>query len=250
MIDGIIQRVARKLAKRSGGEQRKSTSVEERDFSLESGERQTGKQLQDVRYDHRVRYKFAVDYLNEHGQTKSGLYGLDIFCGTGYGTKMLSINLPSVVLGIDGSSEAISFANQHFSNERTLYAHKVFPFTLPANTFDFITCYESLEHTDRDQLFVEELNSSLKEKGYLFLSTPNEIRLPIAKNPNRFHHRHYRMQDLMSLVSRVTKLDLLIWLGQNLYTVHDGKVSGDLPAGEMELCESKEGQFLLYVFKK
>jgi len=41
-----------------------------------------------------------------------------------------------------------------------------------------------------------------------------------------------------------------MWLGQNLYTVRDGTISGNLPASEMELCESKEGQFLVYVLKK
>jgi 2-polyprenyl-3-methyl-5-hydroxy-6-metoxy-1,4-benzoquinol methylase len=163
---------------------------------------------------------------------------------------MLSNGLACNMLGIDASRDAIALANSHYANEQTFYVHKIFPFSLPETAFDFITCYESLEHVGKAPLLVKELGTSLKRDGCLFLSVPNEPCLPLSKNPNPFHCKHYSMQEIMSMVSELTDLELLMWLGQNLYEVCDGKVCGSLPEDKMELLESQEGQLLVCVFRK
>jgi len=146
----------------------------QRDFSLESGERQPGETLEEIRYDHRARYDFAVKYLKEHCRDEQLSFGLDAFCGNGYGTYILSTGLGCNMLGIDGSGDAVVFAARHYANEKTFYAHKAFPFQLPETTFDFITCYESLEHVEKASQLVKEIGKSLKKEGTLFLSVPNE----------------------------------------------------------------------------
>ena len=101
------------------------------DFSLNSGERQTGINLADIRYDHKVRYDFSINYIKDNLPDDQSYLGLDIFCGTGYGTYMFSNSLKCPMLGIDGSEDAVAFANTHYQNEQTLYAHKLFPFEPP-----------------------------------------------------------------------------------------------------------------------
>jgi len=220
------------------------------DFSLNSGERQTGKTLADIRHDHRARYDFSINYLKENFLNNQSCFGLDIFCGTGYGTYMQSSSLDCPILGIDGSCDAVTFANTYFKNKKTLYAHKVFPFTLPAETFNFISCYESLEHIKDASLFIKQIATSLKQDGYLFLSVPNERCWPHTKTLNPFHVRHYSMQGVKVLISEMAGLELKMWLGQNLYEHCDTKSVKPLSEDKMGLVKSQEGQVLIYVFKK
>jgi len=228
----------------------KQCHTQQHDFSLESGERQTGTKLESIRYDHRVRYDFTINYLNQGLTGEAKMFGLDIFCGTGYGTYMLATQLSCAMLGLDGSKDAISFANKHYSNKKALYSHKLFPFCLPDNMFDFITCYESLEHIKDDAQLIEQLNASLKANGFLFLSTPNERCFPLRKNFNKFHYKHYTMEEVMKLIKEVGEYELITWLGQNLYELNGGKSIGNLSDHQMDLHELQEGQLLNYVFNK
>ena len=220
------------------------------DFSLESGERQTGKKLSDIRYDHRLRYQCAIDYLKSCYPVGEQSFGLDLFCGTGYGTSMIFTDLFCSILGIDGSGEAIDFANRHYAQNGTLFSHKRFPFSLPQNTFDFITCYESLEHVEDDVFLLEQLIASLKQNGLLFLSTPNERYLPLKKDFHKFHFKHYTINEVVNMTYSMGELKLITWFGQNLYKFDRDRFAGILSDHDMLLQERKEGQLLIFVFKK
>ena len=69
-----------------------------KDFSLNSGERQTATQYMSIRADHRFRYEWADAIIPAGGQ------GLDLFCGVGYGTQRLAHN-DRYVIGMDGSAK-------------------------------------------------------------------------------------------------------------------------------------------------
>ena len=219
-------------------------------FSLESGERQTGITLAEIRHDHKVRYNYVINYIKNNHLFKHNTFGLDIFCGTGYGTYMIASELSCNMLGIDGSDEAISFANCNYGQNGTYYSFKMFPFNLPCNTFDFITCYESLEHLENGAFLMEQLNASLKSNGFLFLSTPNENCFPFRKNFNKFHFKHYTMEEVVTLINEVGEYKLITWFGQNLYELNRGKNISNLSDSEMDLHELKEGQLLIFVFRK
>jgi 2-polyprenyl-3-methyl-5-hydroxy-6-metoxy-1,4-benzoquinol methylase len=219
-------------------------------FSIHSGERQTGSTLAEIRRDHKLRYDFAIDYIKRKQSFEHRPFGLDLFCGNGYGTSMIASELQCIILGIDGSEEAVTFANSHFAHSGTYYTHKIFPFRLPRNTFDFITCYESLEHVQEDVYLLEQLNASLKYNGWLFLSTPNRCCLPLQKDFHKFHFKHYTMQEVTAMVNEVGEYRLATWLGQDLYQLNGAKSIGVLPDSQMELHERQEGQLLIYAFKK
>ena len=247
-LNSPIAKMYRKLSKLlagPGGGQSVSDN-----FSLNSGERQTGATLAEIRHDHKVRYNFALNFLKQNDQMKHPGFGLDLFCGTGYGTYMVASALSCSMLGIDGSAEAITFANCNYAQDGTYYSYKEFPFTLPLNTFDFIICYESLEHVNDSQLLMQQLHSSLKDDGYLFLSIPNEKCFPFRKNFNPFHFKHYTMEEVMALIRSAGHYELLTWFGQDLYEIKDGKSLGPLKDHQMELHEMHEGQIVIYVLKK
>jgi hypothetical protein len=72
-------------------------------YSLFSGERQVGANIEEIRADHVMRYELARDdMLREDGIRTTGL-GMDLFCGTGYGTAILSGEIESCIWGVDGS---------------------------------------------------------------------------------------------------------------------------------------------------
>jgi len=220
----------------------------ERDYSMFSGERQTGAELSLIRYDHRVRYSMIIEYIKKYYERTHDLVGLDIFCANGYGSFMMSEELQCHILGIDACGEAIDMANRFFSNTNTLYINKIFPFSLPSGLFDFVTSIESIEHIKSPCEFLSSISNSLKTGGYLFLSTPNESLISHECNPNKYHYCHYTYQEVIDLVSSVTELELVTWFGQNVYEIQNGIADKLLPESEMELSEKVAGQTNVFVF--
>ena len=107
------------------------------DFSLESGERQVSKSWDGIRADHRFRYEWADQHIPHDG------FGLDCFCGNGYGAQFLA-RCGRNVWAIDGSSEAIAFAQQYFPSRRVLYSARTWPFELPKASANFVVSLESI----------------------------------------------------------------------------------------------------------
>ncbi|ASD27352.1 MAG: methyltransferase domain-containing protein [Brevundimonas diminuta] len=172
----------------------------------------------------------------------AGGHGLDAFCGNGYGAELLSRT--RTVLGLDGSSEAVAFTNQHFKSPRTLYAHAYWPFEWPHETYDFVVSLESLEHVPDGDLFFAALVRSIKPGGHLIFSTPNEDLLPHASTGNHFHFRHYTLAESLDL-ARNAKLDIVAWASQDCYQIDDGRQGALLHESQFRLKPKIAGQFTI-----
>ena len=220
-----------------------------KDYSLHSGERQVAQELNKVRADHLRRYEMVAAMVkNEFGS--SSTRGLDVFCGTGYGSYLIASVVPSTtVTGIDGSSDAIEFAKIHFNIERITYDCKCFPFNFDSETIDYVVSFESIEHVEDDRGFFNGvLLDSLKHGGLLFLSVPNAEKLDAKNNP--FHFRHYRHEEVLSL-AKGYGLELISIFGQDTYVMKGYKTIGILADEKMGLVKDYHGgQFLIYVFRK
>lgn len=216
-----------------------------KDFSYTSGERQTASSVQEIRYDHLARYQLVIDFLKD----KQLNFGLDLFCGNGYGSYLMSSELNSAILGIDGSSEAIDFANSHYATKQNMFSYKQFPFLLPKQTFDFAVCFESLEHVEDDVALAGILIESLVKNGYLFVSVPNQEIHDLAKNPHKFHFRHYVNHDVINFFK---DFELIKRWGQNVYEFDkDGYCLGKLlDKIHMKPVENTDGQVNMYLFRK
>lgn len=174
-------------------------SLQDHNFQLSSGERVTTIALDDIPPDHMARYEFAVDCLSDMPSPSNTLIGADIFCGVGYGTHLLARHLPCFILGIDGSSEAIARAAQHYADLNLLFSHKFFPFYLPPSHFDFIVSMESIEHVENGELLLRVFAQALKPGGRLIISAPNSEVVDLTKNPYPWHYRHYRKDEIVAL---------------------------------------------------
>ena len=212
------------------------------DLSLHSGERQTARSYDDIRADHRYRYEWAAKFIPER------TFGLDAFCGNGYGAWLLGETRQ--VLALDGSAEAITFANEHFRRGGALFSHAYWPFQLPIEAFDFIVSLESIEHVADGQAFFDALCASLKPGGVFVFSTPNEELLPHRSTGNHFHFRHYTLAETDDL-ARAAGLSIIGWAGQNTYEMLENGNQGPLLSDkEMILRDSVAGQFSIFACRK
>jgi len=228
--------------------------TESKDYSYESGERQTAIRFEDIRRDHAARYLLATQIMKTHfAGAASPLQGLDLFCGNGYGAWLASRELGAYVLGIDGSAEAIAVAAKHFSTSRTIFSSKCFPFDLPAAAYDFILCFESIEHVADPEALFAALARSLRPGGVLFVSTPNESTMPLALNAQWFRHhiRHFHEHELVDFARRQGGVKYVGQFGQKVYRVDGGRVTGlDDTLDMLPLTNCRDPHFFIQLFMK
>jgi 2-polyprenyl-3-methyl-5-hydroxy-6-metoxy-1,4-benzoquinol methylase/predicted SAM-dependent methyltransferase len=243
--------IAELLAGGSRTATRESAVDAPRDDGYASGERQTALHYTEIRRDHQVRYEFAAEAIaSVSGGAR--LSGIDAFCGNGYGTWWLAERTGASLVGIDACGEAIAVAEARYSNANTSFQELRFPFELPAARFDFVTCFESIEHVEDGARLLAELANALKPGGLLFLSTPNEAALPFRENADffGFHFQHYAREELLDLAGSVG-LAPRVELGQDVYRMQRRRACGTLEPRDMELREGAESpQFLLHVFER
>ncbi len=220
---------------------------EEKDYGLNSGERQTATRLEGVRVDHRARYQFVIDYLQ---MTSSRCrIGLDCFSGTGYGSEMLSAALDTLMISIDGSEDGIRLAEENFSSYKTFHVLKQFPFRLPSQSFDFAVSLESIEHVERDVEFLQTLANTVVDGGCLFVSAPNEEVNPFDSKAYKFHCRHYTKDDLAAL-SQECGLQIEAIYSQDGYRWVQGEKEYYTELDDVRPQQGTHGQWLIAVLRK
>jgi len=210
-----------------------------KDFSYSSGERQTGLRYFEVRRDHRARYELAARTIPR------GCRVLDLFCGNGYGSFLLSDR--RAVVGIDGSAEAIAVARRHYARLGARFKARLFPFE-DDTRYDAVVSYESLEHVDDGTGFVRFLVDRVVPGGLLLFSTPNQDLLPFDPAVHVHHVRHYGLAETLAL-AEAEGLAVRTWFGQDVYRL-DSPVPVPLHPAEMELREREPGQFTIVVAEK
>ena len=105
---------------------------------------------------------------------------LDVGCGSGYGSYLLSM-MGCSVLGVDLDEEAVEYARVHFSNRYTFFL--VFDALDMSGSYDLVTCFEFIEHLSKEDgtRFLKSLKSLAR---HFFLSTPVDALLGV-----RMHHK-------------------------------------------------------------
>lgn len=222
-----------------------------KNYSLNSGERQTAKNINEIRKDHIVRYQLVLDYIQKNRNSNKQVHILDMFCGNGYGSYLVASGLSNCkFLSIDGSTEAIKLAKKYYHCKGTKFKQKFFPFKLLKNKYDYAISLESVEHIKDDMLFLQTIYSSLKDDGILFLSTPNENKQSLKINENHFHYRHYVTNEMIDSLKQIG-FELIKIYGQDVYIIDEnGKITGYMDSSQMDLIENYDGQFCVYILKK
>ncbi len=143
---------------------------------------------------HIERYKFAYRLIKKLLGKNRDIKILDIACGYGYGSVMLN-NLGFIV-GADYDYYAVLGAKRHMGVENVVQANAL---SLPFKdeSFDVVVSFETIEHVDEGELFVEEMKRVLKEGGIFICSTPN---VKYTAHPP-FHLKEYAPEEFYELLS-------------------------------------------------
>lgn len=170
--------------------------------------------------EHIHRYEEVVKNLN--GDEKI----LDIACGSGFGTNILSENTKAQVYGGDLSDEAINLCDSKWKRDNLSYLQMdgtKLPFE--DNTFDVIVSFETIEHTTLYNEMLLELKRVIKPSGTIYISTPNIIiNSPTGIVTNPFHTQEWNFKELKEILNAIfTSTNIY---GQNYIRYEKGKNVG------------------------
>lgn len=158
-----------------------------------------GKTSKRIEQDFLARYVFAFPFAHNK-------YVLDLACGAGYGSKLLKERgCAKQVDGVDVSSDIIEYAKNNFSADGiNFYLGNISDFGTN-NTYDLITCFETIEHVNAHEHALKNLYRILKPGGVLLISTPNRLitspyTIPGHKPEGSFHAREWTVDELLTEV--------------------------------------------------
>ena len=146
--------------------------------------------------EHIQRYEFASDYCANKNV-------LDVACGVGYGSHLLSLKGAKTVLGIDISPEAIQYAINSYCAEGIQFIQgDVCQLTLNPNSFDVAVSFETIEHISCPEQFIIDIYHALKPGGIFICSTPNKDFEPILgkKEDNPYHVLTLSLEEFEELI--------------------------------------------------
>ena len=155
---------------------------------------------------HLCAYEFVKDII-----PKDSLV-LELGCGEGYGTNLLSQHFRKIV-GLDVDRNTIDHASRKYCSENCFFeVYDGLENPYGDNTFDAVVSFQVIEHLRDDKKYVSEIYRVLKKKSKFILTTPNRIyRLNPGQRPwNRFHVREYSPCALNNIL-RNNFSDVTLW---------------------------------------
>lgn len=120
--------------------------------------------------------------LSEQNAIDSFDRAIDIGCGSGIYSKIISDFGFGHVLGIDIADGAIEKANAFFAsheNKKVLEFKKLSAENIDTDKkYNFVLCTEVIEHTNNPTKVIKNIKAILAPKGIAVISLPNRISLP------------------------------------------------------------------------
>ncbi len=144
---------------------------------------------------------------------------LDIACGIGYGSHLLSQQARRVV-GVDVDPATISCARDKYSAPNLNFlAGDCGHIPIPGQAvFDLIVSFETIEHVAADvqKSFLSEVKRLLKPGGLFLVSTPNKhLNTPPSTLPNPYHLHELTPDDFKLLMRQ--HFGTVRFFGQKVY---------------------------------
>lgn len=130
---------------------------------------------------------------------------LDLACGEGYGTYLISKWGAKEVVGIDISSDAINSATKNFKNDGLSYleADATNLEKIKDNSFDMVVSYETFEHVNNVDKYLDEIKRVSKKNAVIIISCPNDYYYyPSDSEHNPFHTKKYTFNDFKSIAEK------------------------------------------------
>jgi ubiquinone/menaquinone biosynthesis C-methylase UbiE len=158
----------------------------------------------------------AVEHLHRYALAVSltaDAEVLDMACGEGYGSAWLA-HAARTVVGVDINADVVTRARQRYQtpNLRFICANATaLPF--PDASFDWVTCFETIEHLTDQEGLISEIRRVLRPKGRLLLSSPDrQAYAALSQHENPFHVKELSELELRTLLA--TDFPYQQWLAQ------------------------------------
>ena len=172
-----------------------------------TGERYVPGVQGEIWLEHWHRYHFAARWAR-------GKRVLDVACGEGYGTAALA-RIAASAVGVDVSAQAIAHARATYANvaNASFVEASCTELPLPDAAFDTVVSFETLEHVEAQEAFLDELARVLAPEGVLVLSCPNKVEYSDKRDyANEYHVKELYREELAKLVS--ARFPEIAWFGQ------------------------------------
>ncbi len=132
-------------------------------------------------------YYFAKERVSGHL--------LEIGTGEGYGVEIIA---PQTERYVAVDKYPSPFKQPENAPEIEFTQSNVPPLSfLEDNSFDYVICFQVIEHIKKDAEVIKEIYRVLKPGGTLIMSTPN-IKMSLTRNP--WHVREYTVQEFNDLL--------------------------------------------------
>jgi 2-polyprenyl-3-methyl-5-hydroxy-6-metoxy-1,4-benzoquinol methylase len=148
----------------------------------------------------------AVDHLHRYAIAKTYVKNkkvLDIACGEGYGSNLLS-ETASVVFGVDIAADAIEKAKLKYKKENLLFKRgSTSAIPLEDCSVDVVISFETIEHHNKHEEMMAEIKRVLKPSGIAMVSTPDKHYYSDVRNfKNKFHIKELYKDDFIALMAK------------------------------------------------
>jgi SAM-dependent methyltransferase len=134
-----------------------------------------------------------------------GMRVLDMACGEGYGSEVLSRSA-TAVLGVDGNPEAHEHARLRYVRQNLQFEWGAVETYGEPGSLDAVVFLQTIEHVQDPVAVLEHFKSLLAPGGTVYVSTPNLLTLAppgAAKSSNPWHVREYRAGEFRELCATV-----------------------------------------------
>ncbi len=147
-----------------------------------------------IEAEHVHRYLFARQFVE-------GRDVLDIACGEGYGSDLMS-GLAKSVIGVDIDEETIARARQvHTASDLRFETGSCLAIPLEDDSVDVIVSFETIEHIAEHEAFITEARRVLRPGGLMLISTPDPDNYLQDEEDNVFHVKELRRNEFFELMN-------------------------------------------------
>jgi 2-polyprenyl-3-methyl-5-hydroxy-6-metoxy-1,4-benzoquinol methylase len=130
---------------------------------------------------------------------------IDMACGEGYGSDVLSRTAASV-LGLDANPEAHEHARLRYRAPNLRFDRGLVETYGKPGAYDAVVFLQTIEHVQDPVAVLEHFRSLLRPGGSAYISTPNLMTLAppgAVKSDNPWHIKEYRADEFRDLVASV-----------------------------------------------
>ena len=150
--------------------------------------------------------RFSVEHIHRYAIAErfaAAKSVLDIACGEGYGSNLMSTAARHVV-GVDIDPNVIKHAAEKYTRPNLTFSlGSVDKIPLCDASIDLVVSFETLEHHDKHEEMYREIKRVLRPSGILLISTPDKKHFSDETgHRNAYHVKELYREQFLSLNSR------------------------------------------------